>query len=98
MGSSYPFSCPGCGFEAGVSGGFDVGMVAAVHTISCRECGSLKDVYVGDAPTTSPEDVAAMVLHCPESPDHAVQAWSHPGPCPKCGTPLERGESNICWD
>lgn len=98
MGSLYRFTCSSCGFEAGVSGGFDVGMRAATQTITCRDCRNLEDVYVGDAPTTSPEDVAEETLHCSKSPLHAVAKWNHPGPCPGCGETMARGDLTTLWD
>ena len=98
MGSEYRFTCDDCGFEAEVSGGFDVGMVAATQTIACRECGDLTDVDVGDAPSTSPEDVPKMALHCPKSPRHEVTQWNHPGPCPRCGKTMTRGPLTLLWD
>ncbi len=50
MGSRYLFTCRGCGFEATVSGGFDAGFACATHTYACRDCGTLFDRAVSDAP------------------------------------------------
>ncbi len=98
MGSLYQFTCDDCGLEVEVSGGFDLGMVSASQTIACQDCGSLQDVGVGDAPTTSAEDVASMTLHCSKSGKHSVTQWSHPGPCPKCGKTMVRGPLTVNWD
>ena len=98
MGTRYQFSCGACGFDVETSGGFDIGMVAATQTISCQDCRSLVDVHAGDAPTTTPEDVATMALCCPESPRHKVAHWNHPDPCPKRGKTMTRGPSTMLWD
>ena len=98
MGTYYQFTCGECDFETEVSGGFDIGMVAATQTIICRDCGNLVDVLVGDAPTTDPEDVVSMTLHCPTSTRHEVAQWNHPGPCPKCGKTMTRGAETVLWD
>ena len=97
MGTCYQFTCS-CGFQAEVSGGFDVGMIAATQTVACRNCGTLEDVHVGDAPTTSSEDVAKMSLHCPKSRRHQITQWNHPGPCPRCGETMTRGSMTMMWD
>jgi hypothetical protein len=32
---------------------------------------------------------ATVKLRCPSIPWHRVQPWNQPGPCPRCGDPLE---------
>lgn len=41
---------------------------------------------------------ARFPLRCPRSGDHRVRPWSHPGPCPRCGETLARGEHVVEWD
>lgn len=98
MGTVYQYTCDQCSFETEVSGGFDVGMVSATQTISCRECGQLYDVVVGDSQKTRSEDVTRMPLRCPESKQHNVVPWTHPGPCPNCGATMTQGDMIILWD
>jgi hypothetical protein len=35
---------------------------------------------------------------CPKSPKHNVSPWQGGGPCPKCGTPMEKGGRGCLWD
>jgi len=84
--------------EAMVSGRFDVGMAAATVTIACRECGTLEDIYVGRAPSTTEDDAAKMTLHCPRSRRHHVTRWTDPGRCPRCGETMTHGDGFARWD
>jgi hypothetical protein len=47
MGTSYQYTCESCGYEAQVSGGRDIGMMAVVRTMFCRSCRELVDVLIG---------------------------------------------------
>ena len=55
MGTTYDFTCQACKYTAHISGGRGVGMIAVVHTMSCRDCRALVDVLTGrqgeDGPT-----------------------------------------------
>ena len=46
MGMTFRLTCGGCGYEAEVSGGRDVGMEVEVETVSCGECRTLQDAVV----------------------------------------------------
>ena len=102
MGSRYLFTCRRCGFDATVSGGFDVGFVCATHTYGCRVCGALFDRSVSDSPWAFDREDVPQKVQCREILDshrHEAELWSHPGPCPKCGETLGRTkESVLCWD
>ena len=102
MGSRYLFTCRRCGFEATVSGGFDVGFACATHTYACRDCGVLFDRAISDAPWAFDREEVPPKFTCPENPNqtsHQAELWCHPGPCPKCGETLGRTERCVlCWD
>jgi hypothetical protein len=34
----------------------------------------------------------------PRCNGNRIVVWEHPGPCPKCGTTLEREEQYVIWD
>lgn len=36
---------------------------------------------------------------CPKSDQHQWESWRHPGPCPKCGVTMEKGDwvPSIAW-
>lgn len=98
MGARYPFTCPGCGYLAEVSGEADFGFNALTVTIICATCKKLRDVVVGIG------EPAANVPQAPVCPSartrsHAIQVWEHPGPCPRCGAIMVRGSApTILWD
>ena len=96
MGTSYQFKCPQCDFEAEVSGEGYAGMMCTTITIHCLDCHDLYDVVdsvMGDNSLFKPKKV-----RCPEKAKHRWEAWTHPGPCPSCGTTLVKGESTMIWD
>jgi hypothetical protein len=95
MGSRFHFWCRRCGFEANVSGGYDVGYSSGLHTYACRECGVLFDTAVTDTPwefdrRTTPRKVACT--RAPEDDSHIAVIWRHPGPYPRCGETLDRAD------
>ena len=102
MGSRYLFTCRCCGFEATVSGGFDVGFACATHTYACRDCGVLFDRTVSDAPWSFDKGDVPKKVPCSENPSqshHQAEPWSHPGSCPECGEMLDRAEPSVLsWD
>lgn len=49
MGQISKFTCPGCNYEAEVSGGRDRGFFSRTATIACEQCKMLYDVLVGKA-------------------------------------------------
>lgn len=98
MGSWYEICCTNCGFQATSSGGRDLGMAAITQTIVCHDCHRLYDVQTGswDFPISLEE--ARQKLTCRQDASHRVSVWNHPGPCPVCGTALERGRQTAIWD
>jgi hypothetical protein len=100
MGSWCLFSCPKCDYSAEVSGGPDVGMTAATHTISCATCKKLRDVVVSEDPGKDPPDPLPMKPVCPSSRTrvHDTRLWTHPGPCPKCGARMKLIGETALWD
>lgn len=64
MGSTAEFKCEACGLKAAVSGGFDVGFVSAVQTVSCKRCGILADIEVGVAETTHHQGLSLSDRRC----------------------------------
>ncbi|MBX3276442.1 MAG: hypothetical protein KF868_00430 [Acidobacteria bacterium] len=97
MGTSYEFECPACGYTAAVSGDDDAGMICNTTTIVCRTCRKLYDATIILRSFDSPEH-QEIPIRCPKSKKHAVERWKHPGPCPKCGAQMNRGEACCDWD
>jgi hypothetical protein len=97
MGTLYQFRCESCGYETEVSGGRDCGMASATVTILCETCYELFDVVTSaDAVLARPE--REVPIGCPNDSAHSCQLWTSPGPCPKCGAPMVRGEETLIWD
>ena len=103
MGQKVEFNCPGCGYEAKVSGGEDSGFISRTTTVSCSTCRRLFDVTV--AKTDQMPDISrrerkwrSRPVRCPRCGKRDVTLWSHPGPCPKCGAVMEQGRVEILWD
>jgi hypothetical protein len=97
MGTLYNFGCGSCGYAAELSGGEDCGMTQATTTIFCQDCHALYDVVTSeDSMTHKPE--RELPIHCPQSSSHRWRLWTHPGPCPKCGATMVRGEETLIWD
>ena len=96
MGQTYEFRCPSCGYRAEVSGGDDAGMVACTTTIICEDCRKLFDITT-DLLDSSTEDKQPE-FRCPKQASHRVHKWSANGPCPRCGTRMEKGKLTILWD
>ena len=101
MGTSYLYTCGSCGYEAQVSGGRDIGMMAVVRTMFCRSCCELVDVLIGqcglDGPTGDPEYDKDLGT-CPECRGAEVVAWVNGDPCPKCDGKMVKGDGIILWD
>jgi len=98
---SYQYTCEGCGYEAQVSGGRDVGMMAVVRTMFCRGCRELVDVLIGqcglDGPTGDADYDKALGI-CPECRGDDVVVWKDGRPCPRCEGRMVKGEDFILWD
>jgi hypothetical protein len=112
VGRKYRFFCESCGYEAQVSGGPDRGWFAAAHTVSCPRCRELSDaelcnafhdISAFDLLRLSGHDLALWMqsqkkTRCGLDGRHAASLWSHPGPCPRCGTTLRREGPVAMWD
>ena len=53
------------------------------------------------------DEVRQKTEHAPWMPErircdldrrHKASLWRHPGPCPRCGTTLAKGEMAVMWD
>jgi hypothetical protein len=102
MGQLFRFYCSECGYEAEVSGGRDVGMLAVVRTMTCKDCHDLVQVLIGghgeDGPTGDPEFDKDLGL-CPLCEGKNVNSWTRKHPCPKCGAKMDRDDSpTVMWD
>ena len=103
MGTSCDFACKACGYTAHVCGGHDVGFVAVIHTMTCRDCRELIDVLTGRqgvvGPTGDP-DYDEDLGRCPRCMGRNVTEWTAPGPCPRCGESVNQAEGGeiIMWD
>lgn len=94
MGSYFAFHCHACGYaNATCCGGTEVGMAETLSTVLCATCKQLYDVPVVDHST-----FAEVPIRCPKNKRHAVVLWTHPGPCPKCGTVLTNQGESANWD
>jgi hypothetical protein len=108
MGSACDYFCPACAYKTNwMVSGYGVGMTAHVVGVSCAEC---EELHVANLPR-APWELRAVLIkamvqrgripsatRCPVSADHHLTVWRHPGPCPRCGCVLERGEHLILWD
>lgn len=106
MGIACDYGCPDCryGVEFMVSG-YSCGMSSHVHGVLCTDCRELRISPLPGHPADLPDDpeemeavIGSLTLTCPESPSHNVLPWADPGPCPRCGATLQRGEGLILWD
>lgn len=100
LGALHDFRCPSCGYSAEVSGGPDIGEASRTVTISCATCKELHDVVVSEEPWKEPPDLAPERPPCPRTRarTHATSVWNDPGPCPRCGSTMRRGEMTVLWD
>ena len=108
MGIASIYSCPQCGYQSDtVSSGYDVGMSSHVVGVSCETCKQLYSVVLPGKPWDADMDAMRQLVASgrlpkgargPKSKKHHVKAWSHPGPCPRCGTTLRQEEGVMCWD
>jgi len=101
VGSHNHYLCPKCGYEEDVSGGKDYGMASVVHTMTCNTCHILVDVAIQDTKGASPFDTpdwSDEIGKCPDCGRENVTPWSHPGPCPKCGTTMVDRGMVLLWD
>ena len=100
MGTRKRHFCSQCDYEAIVSGGDDVGMLAATSTIYCYDCENVLDVVTAEEPWLAMDDDWVPIdYRCNYSATHRVALWGYPGECPKCKSTMEIDENNlIMWD
>ena len=100
VGNKFQFRCETCGYEATVSGGGDAGISILTITVVCEDCEELYDVVTAEMPErgTGTRNFVPMEPRCPVSGEHAIEAWQHPGACPRCGSELVEGGSRVLWD
>jgi hypothetical protein len=100
MGTWYKFFCNQCSYEAGVSGGNDVGMFAETSTIHFFDCQEIMDVLTTEEPWLAMDDDWVPIdYRCNHSATHRVGLWGYPGECPKCKSTMEIDETSlIMWD
>ena len=101
MGTRNRYFCRKCPYEAFVSGGNDVGMLAATSTVSCYDCQEIKDVVTTEEPWLAMDkDWVPTDFYCDKAKGHHVELWKHPRKCPKCDRSMIVDEdfSPIMWD
>jgi hypothetical protein len=101
MATQFEFTCPGCDYADFVCGCEDVGMYAVWETMTCGDCRELVDVIVGHMGRRGPsgnEEWDRELGKCPECSGRNLSAWKHPGPCPRCGSLLGKGDSELMVD
>ena len=92
MGAVYMYRCPGCGFEAMVTGGPSAGMQMVTLTVVCRKCKALSDAYAG-------RHTPAIELRCGNCGSNDVIPWTAEHGCPICEGDVERGPyPEMQWD
>ncbi len=96
MGRLFSFQCPKCAYTVDCSGKADAGMMSATRTVVCDQCRNLQDVVVETYEMG--RNRKRVPPRCEKDKTHNVRTWKHPGPCPRCGETLVRGEPVVLWD
>ena len=95
---AFEFTCPSCSYGHHGAGCRSALMSGPTWSIVCLDCKELQDVIVWephDQPDPEDETMPTKPM-CGEDPEHRVEEWAHPGPCPKCGTTMDRNEDLVC--
>ena len=92
----YRFSCEACGYKVMASGKSSKGDFDDGTTILCEDCRELYEIEPESAYTV--KKASHRMLRCPVKFTHRIRVWSHPGPCPRCGRPMKKGEHVVRWD
>lgn len=96
MGYASGYRCASCGYSTlAMRSGYQIGGRADSIGLHCHDC---RELHVAKVPAES-RGFEALVkarrgeipagVTCPESPDHRISVWTHPGACPRCAEPLE---------
>ncbi len=76
-----------------------MGFSILTTTVVCEDCGELYNaITAGDPRHPTEARLEPGEPACPEDPDHHVQRWRYPGPCPKCGRWMVSTENWLLWD
>lgn len=85
MGARFRYSCAACGYEAAVSGGYDLGFAGQFVTAVCLDCKELFDALIVDSQERRLPLACATRL---AEPTHRVEIWGEREACPKCAEPM----------
>lgn len=96
MGSTYTYTCTGCGYSANVSGGRDVGFVVKSQTGFCTTCNELVD-YVTEICDGEIEK-CVVIGACHNCNAQVTQDWNESDPCPRCGGKFSAPSLYCDWD
>ncbi len=99
MGASYDFKCTKCGYGEEISGEADCGMVFSTRPGLCKDCRRLVDVidryqdwYLGKHP-----ELHSKIKTCPHCKGANIE-FVMDLTCPRCGSPMQKGELTAFWD
>ena len=100
LGSTYKFTCPGCGYTVEVGGGKQFGKMTATITISCETCKQLLDIVLSEPAikVAEPSWKPPKRIVCLECNRDLTDFWEYPDNCPKCGRRMDKGEKVATWD
>lgn len=96
MGTTHCFSCPGCGYNAEVSGGDDYGFSVAVTTVRCDFCKIIQDIVVSESPGDKQSYKAISELRCPIC-GNTIKRWTR-RKCPRCNMKMNQDGEVLLWD
>lgn len=100
MATYYEFGCPSCGYHVEVPGGMSGGFTTVSQDVLCHDCREISTCLVAEARSLpfAWDDAVRHPLRCPADASHTVDPWEHPGPCPGCGSTMERGDVTMWAD
>lgn len=97
----YELRCPDCGYHTYSAGGVGIMMLAMTRTMVCGDCRELREVLIGFRGERGPSGDAELdsgLEICPDCGSTDLTEWTFPGPCPKCGAELSKGDGEMCVD
>jgi hypothetical protein len=108
VGFASDYHCSACGYSVDeMVSGYSVGMASHVVGVSCYDCKELRVAQIPGHPAGPGAFEARSAIElgqvpagvrCPKSVRHRVAVWEAPGPCPRCGKPLDEGDQMMMWD